>query len=130
MNDRSKLVDVIESYLDSDVEMDFMAAFSSLITSEDSSVRCVSESLYYLSSQEYPDFRREMAVRSFVEEVKRNLINGEVIDKSSISACIQSNLEMQNLLNRAGHESMANGWLVVAIVVTLAAFTVYLVVRI
>lgn len=126
MNDRSKLLDAIGSYLDIDVEMDFMAVFSSLISSEDSSVRCISELLYYMSSQEYPDLRREMAVRAFVEDIKTSLANGESVDKSSISVRIQNNREMQNLFQRVNHESITNGWLVFVIVVALIALAVYL----
>src|SRR5574344_2102372 len=126
MNDRSKLLDAIGSYLDIDVEMDFIAVFSSLISSEDSSVRCISELLYYMSSQEYPDLRREMAVRAFVEDIKTSLANGESVDKSSISVRIQNNREMQNLFQRVNHESITNGWLVFVIVVALIALAVYL----
>ena len=51
MNERSKLLDVIRHYLSFDVEMDYMAVFASFLSSEDSSVRCACELLYYISSQ-------------------------------------------------------------------------------
>ena len=70
MNERSKLLDVIRHYLSFDVEMDYMAVFASFLSSEDSSVRCACELLYYISSQEYPDLRHEIPVRNLVTDIK------------------------------------------------------------
>lgn len=126
MNDLGKLLDAIEHYLNRDVEMDFMAIFSSLIGSKDSSVRCVSEVLYYLSSQEYPDFRREFAVRSFVEDIKTDLVNGGSVDKSSILTRIHGDRELKRLFACTDRETMVNGRFAIATVAILIVLAIYL----
>jgi hypothetical protein len=124
MNERSKLLDVIRHYLSFDVEMDYMAVFASFLSSEDSSVRCACELLYYLSIQEYPDLRQEMPVRNLVTDIKDSLENGELIDESTLSSKIQNDPELRILFERANQETAAMRWFVYFIVTTLIMFAV------
>lgn len=128
MNERSKLLDVIiRHYLSFDVEMDYMAVFASFLSSEDSSVRCACELLYYISSQEYPDLRHEIPVRNLVTDIKDSFENGELIDESTLSSKIQNDSKLRILFERANQESTAVRWFVYFIVTTLIMIAVVLV---
>lgn len=126
MNDREKLQEAIECYLESDLKMDFMTAFSTLSASEDSSVRCVSEFLIDLVGYEYPEFRFEKSVHAFLQEIRKKLLNGEAVDEADLSSLIHNNVELQNLLEQGNKEVRAGGWFAVALVVVLLAIAVCL----
>jgi hypothetical protein len=130
MNERSKLLDVIRHCLSFDVEMDYMDVFASFCSSEDSSVRCACELLYYLSIQEYPDLRQEMPVRNLVTDIKASLENGELIDESTLSSKIQNDPELRILFERANQELLAVRWFFYFIVTTWIIIVVVLVLKI
>lgn len=126
MNDKCKLLDAIENYLNFDVEMDYMAVFSSLCSSEDSSVRCASKLLCYISSIEYPDFRREIAVRNLVEDVKSSLENGKPLDDFILALKIKNDPKVRNLFERANQEIIAIRWFVFLVVTTFIVVAIIL----
>ena len=126
MNERRKLLEAIGHYLSFDVGIDYMAVFSSFLSSEDSSVRCACELLYYVSSQEYPDLSHEMPVRKLVEDIRSILENGGLIDESTLYSKIQDDPKLRNLFERANQESTATRWFVLLIVATLILIAVIL----